>query len=63
MHAWSRFHEVIRASSHSVVIVMEYCDDGDIAEKIARRKFAQHHFEEEQVPRVQYVGQINTIDR
>ena len=45
----ARFHEVHRVSAHTVTIVMEYCDDGDIAEKIGRRKHAQNYFDEEQV--------------
>jgi hypothetical protein len=45
----SRFFQVHRVSAHTVTIVMEYCDDGDIAEKIGRRKHAQNHFDEVQV--------------
>eukprot|EP00052_Salpingoeca_macrocollata_P024680 m.221797 g.221797 ORF g.221797 m.221797 type:complete len:786 (+) comp22295_c0_seq1:153-2510(+) len=44
-----KFHDAIRSSSKLVIIVMEYCDDGDIAEKIARRKFAHQYFDEDLV--------------
>jgi hypothetical protein len=44
-----RFHEVFRVSPKLITIVMEYCDDGDIADKVARRKFVHQFFEEEQV--------------
>lgn len=40
------YREVIRNSPKLVTIVMEFCAGGDVAEKIARRKFRNQYFDE-----------------